>query len=113
MKTIQRIRIPQRWKTVSVIGFGLSATGLVGAVLLISQLIPSIFDGELPEVSSVVLALEATISLIMIVTGFALMVAGADPFEDVSDEFSFIVEDQEWTLHDAEMETSTAELTRV
>ena len=88
-----KIRIPQTWKTASVAGFALTGSGLMAAIVMVSQIAPSILNGQAPRVPTLVLAVEATISLLLVMVGFALMVAGADPFDDASDEFRFIDSD--------------------
>ena len=86
-------RLVKKWKTSSLAGFGLAGAGLAGAVILIAQLAPSLVDGTTPQVSSVGIAIESTVSLVLLMSGFALMVIGSDPFEDVTQDFR---SDREW-----------------
>ncbi|QDT35238.1 hypothetical protein [Thalassoglobus polymorphus] len=86
----------RRWKTISVAGFGLTGVGLACIVLIIGQLAPPILNGEAPEVSTLEMAIEATIGLIFLVAGFTMMVIGSDPFEDSTNAFRFD-QDQERT----------------
>ena len=113
MKLIRKIRFPKNWKTASTTGYILTAIGLIAGVVLVGQLAAAIVNAQPPHVSSLVLAAEATSALLLVITGFALMVAGADPFEDASDQFSFIQQDQQWDAPVENNERAETELTKV
>lgn len=79
----------KNWKTSSIAGLGITAAGLAGIVVLISQLASAIVHGTAPAVSSLGILIEAVVSLCLLALGFTLMVVGADPFEEVVGEFRF------------------------
>lgn len=86
MKTLKTNSPLKSWKPTSVAGFGLSAIGLVCSALIVGQLMPSILDGRTPDVSIAEMAIETTVAIFLLMGGFALMVIGADPFEEMSSE---------------------------
>ena len=69
-------------KRQSVAGMGLCAAGLG----LVAWPIVSQFQGAVREPVLLFMALPILIGFGLIAIGFALMVAGADPFEDDSDD---------------------------
>ncbi len=87
MKDDPKRNILKKWKSASVVGFGMTGIGLVCSAMIIGQLLPAILNGQTPGVSTVEMALEATVALIFLISGFALMVIGSDPFEDPSSGF--------------------------
>ncbi len=87
MKKFRKGNILKKWKSVSIVGFGMTGIGLVCTAMIISQLLPAILNGRTPGISTLEVALEATVSLIFLIVGFALMVVGSDPFDDPSSEF--------------------------
>lgn len=76
----------KNWKTASIAGVGMSAIGLVCTALIIGQLMPPILNGQAPEVSILEMAIESTVAILFLMGGFALMVIGADPFDEISSE---------------------------
>ena len=74
----------EKWKTASILGFGFSAIGLACSAVIIGQLLPAIINGEVPSVSAVEIAVEATVAVLFLAGGFSLMVIGANPFEERS-----------------------------
>lgn len=89
MKYSQKGNILKKLKSASIVGFGMTGIGLVCAAMIIGQLLPPILSGRTPGVSTMEMALEATVTLIFLIAGFALMVIGSDPFDDPSSEFRF------------------------
>lgn len=77
----------KNWKSTSIVGFGMTGIGLACVAMIIGQLLPAILNGQVPAISTMEMALEATVALIFLIAGFALMVVGADPFDDPSSEF--------------------------
>ncbi|MEW4487463.1 hypothetical protein AB1L42_05245 [Thalassoglobus sp. JC818] len=82
MKSPSLKKYAQSWKASSAAGIGLAAVGLIAAVIVLYQIVPMISVGEVPNASFLTLAIESTISIVLIGAGFALMVASADPFEE-------------------------------
>lgn len=113
MRLMKKIRFAKKWKTLSIAGYVLTLSGLIVGTVLISQFASVIIKGQLPQISSLVLSLELTTAILFVATGFALMVAGADPFDDASEEFSFLQQEQEWEVPAQTNEFSDQELTHV
>jgi len=82
MKIVQEGRVFGRWKTPSVIGFGLNTIGWTMLALVLHQVIPPLVQGQAMALAPIVLIAEVTVALTCTVIGFGLMVAGADPFDD-------------------------------
>lgn len=92
MKLSKKKSTIQGWKTTSVAGFGLSGIGLAALILIIGQLLPAVLGGQVPQISSLEIALEGVVAIVLLISGFTLMVVGADPFEDASADFDFHAE---------------------
>lgn len=88
MNTLKTNSPLKNWKPVSLAGFGMSAIGLVCAAVIIGQLMPPILDGRTPDVSIMEMAIETTVAILFLMGGFAMMVIGADPFEENSSGLS-------------------------
>ncbi|TWT50027.1 hypothetical protein KOR42_37110 [Thalassoglobus neptunius] len=82
MKSPSPKKLAQSWKASAVAGLGLAGVGLAAAVIVLYQIVPMISVGKIPNASFLTLAIESTVSIVLIGAGFALMVASADPFEE-------------------------------
>lgn len=78
-----------KWKPTTLAGIGLSGVGLLAAAIVIGQVLPPLLEGNPPQVSTIHMAIEASVSILFLMVGFTLLVVGSDPFEDVTDEFRF------------------------
>ena len=83
MKSPSPKKLARSWKASSAAGLGLAGVGLAAAVIVLYQIVPMISVGEVPNASFLTLAIESTVSIVLIGAGFALMVASADPFEEL------------------------------
>ena len=87
MKIMKNGKVLGCWNPLSFVGFIINAVGVVGGLITGSQLVSQITNPVANGASVPIQSLEVVVSVLLVIIGFSLMVAGADPFDDVSDQF--------------------------
>ena len=87
MKIMKEGKVLGVWNPLSVLGFWINAIGLTAFFLIGYQLVDKLLHGPVVAASIEILSVELLVACLVILTGFGMMVAGADPFDDANEEF--------------------------